>query len=429
MNNSSLLRKVLIAIILLVSLSSAFLYFTFTRGMYAMEEIEYKSVFIKNGTIFSGLNEDEIKTNILIRGESISCLGDDCDIPEDARVIDAEGMYIMPAFMDLGVQFYRASGEDKELSSFQQFLSFTRQRPEVRKNFHLAGISSIRSVGDAPQNILVLREQLSIGKLAGPRLYAAGLMLGIDGGYPLATAYQGNEFMLENGARSLSGPNELQEALEELEDLEVDGFKVVYKSFNGQYPIMEAGIMEEVLKEAEKRNMWASVLTGTNEELRTAVEAGAKLIEGGSEEKLDSNLVKLLAENEVRYLAMLSSLEENPDQLALQKENVQMLYDAGVSIGVASDNKAYQRFGISLQREIELLVEAGIPASEVIKAASLGAAISMKVDDRLGSIEEGKFADILIASGKAWEDISQIKNLQYVIQEGKIVMDQGELVN
>ena len=429
MNDSSLLRKVLIAIILLVSLSSAFFYFTFTRGMYAMEEIEYTSIFIKNGTIFSGLNEEERKTNILVRGESISCLGEDCEIPEDARVIDAEGMFIMPAFMDLGIQFYRASGEDKELSSFQQFLSFTRQRLEVRQNFHLAGITSIRSVGDAPQNILVLREQLAVGKLAGPRLYAAGLMLSIDGGYPLATEYQGNEFMLENGARSLSGPNELREALEELEDLEVDGFKVVYKSFNGKYPIMEAGIMEAVLEEAEKRNMWASVLTGNSEELKVAVEAGAKLIEGGTDQKLDSNLVRLLAENEVNYLPMLSSLEENPSQLAQQIENVKMLYAAGVSIGIASDNRAYQRFGISLQREMELLVEAGIPAAAVLKAASLGAAISLKVDDRLGSIEEGKFADILISSGKAWEDISQAKKLQYVIQEGKIVMEKGQLVN
>ncbi|MDW3647262.1 MAG: amidohydrolase family protein [Bacteroidia bacterium] len=429
MNNSSLLRKVLIAIILLVSLSSAFLYFSFTSGMYAHEEIEYKSVFIKNGTLFSGLNEAEIKTNILIRAESISCIGSDCEAPEDAWLIDAEGMYIMPAFMDLGVQFYRASGEDRELSSFQQFFSFTRQRPEVRKNFHRAGITSIRSVGDAPQNILVLREQLASGKLAGPRIYAAGLMLSIEGAYPLASEYQGNEFMLENGVRSLTGPNELQEAVEELNNLEVDGFKLVFKSFGGKYPIMEAGILEAALKKADERNIWASVLTGNNEELKTAVNAGAKLIEGGSLAKLDTSLVQLLKAQEVSYLPMLSSLEEEEKLLNQQIENVKRLYEAGVSIGLATDNKAYQSFGKSIQREMELLVEAGIPASEVIKAASLGAAIAIKVDDRLGSIEEGKLADILISSGKAWEDISQIKKLQYVIQEGKVIMDKGELIN
>ncbi|MEO1212440.1 MAG: amidohydrolase family protein [Bacteroidota bacterium] len=429
MSNSSLLRKVLIAIILLVSLSSAFLYFTFTSGMYAMEEIEYTSIYIKGGTLFSGLNEEDKKRNILIRAESISCIGDECEIPDEALVIDAEGMYIMPAFMDLGVQFYKASGEDRNSSSFQQFLSFTRQRPDVRKNFHRAGITTIRSVGDAPQNILVLREQLESGKLAGPRLYAAGLMLSVKTGYPLASEYQGNEFMLQNGAKSLTGPNELQEALEELEELEVDGFKLVYKSFDGKYSIMEAGIMQAVLEKANERNLWASVLTGNNEELKTAVEAGAKLIEGGSIEALDSNLVKLLQEKEVTYLPMLSSLEEKTDVLAIQKENVRKLYDAGVSIGLASDNKTYQSFGKSLQREMELLQEAGLAPSEIIKAAGLGAAISIKVDDRLGSIEEGKLADILISSGKAWEDISHVKSLQYVIQDGKLVMDKGKLIN
>ncbi|MEL6256345.1 MAG: amidohydrolase family protein, partial [Bacteroidota bacterium] len=394
-----------------------------------VEEIEYTSIYIKGGTLFSGLNEEDKKRNILIRAESISCIGDECEIPDEALVIDAEGMYIMPAFMDLGVQFYKASGEDRNSSSFQQFLSFTRQRPDVRKNFHRAGITTIRSVGDAPQNILVLREQLESGKLAGPRLYAAGLMLSVKTGYPLASEYQGNEFMLQNGAKSLTGPNELQEALEELEELEVDGFKLVYKSFDGKYSIMEAGIMQAVLEKANERNLWASVLTGNNEELKTAVEAGAKLIEGGSIEALDSNLVKLLQEKEVTYLPMLSSLEEKTDVLAIQKENVRKLYDAGVSIGLASDNKTYQSFGKSLQREMELLQEAGLAPSEIIKAAGLGAAISIKVDDRLGSIEEGKLADILISSGKAWEDISHVKSLQYVIQDGKLVMDKGKLIN
>lgn len=429
MNNPGCLRKILIGIILSVSLSSAIVYFTFTKGMYKGEPAEYTSIFIKNGTLFTGLDVEPSQQNILITKESISCLGADCEVPENARVIDANNLAVLPALTDLGVQFYRASGEDRNASSFEQFLSFTRQRPEVRKNFHRAGISTIRSIGDAPQNILVLRDQLASGKLAGPRLYASGLMISVEGGYPQVTDYQGNDFMLENGVQLIQGPNSISECMEKLQELEVDGLKLVYRSFDKQYPILEFEEMESLIKQGKKLNLWISVLTGSNQEIQEAIEAGAEILEFGTKEAIDSLSILKLVESQAIYLPMLSHLEEDEAALNLQSENVARIYQAGGRIGVASDNRAYQSFGKSLQRELELLVGAGIPAPEVLRMASFGAAMGLKTDDRFGSIEIGKWADIILTEGKPWENISDIKRVQYLIQDGKIVLEKGKIID
>lgn len=428
MNNPGWLRKGLIVLILLISVSSAFLYFTFNSGLYKVEEIEYSSIYLENVWVFTGLNKEIKQSNILIRGEDISCIGQDCDKAEDAVHIDATNLAAMPALADLGVQFYRISGENRGLSSFEQFMSFTRQRPEVRKNFHLAGITNIRSVGDAPQNILVLKDQIENSKLAGPRIYAAGLMITAPGGHPIASEYKGNEFMLSNGVRSLSDAEQIPALLQELSDQKIDGLKIVYRSFGGKYPILPKDILEKLIAAGKEKGFWISVLTGSNEELKEAVNAGAESIEFGTAESLDSSLVALIKEKESLYIPMLSSLEADEKALAQQRENVRKLSEAAAQIGVASDNPPYQRFGVSLQRELELLVEAGIPAEKVLKMASLGAAISLKADDRWGSLEVGKRADILICEGKPWEDISDIKKIKYLIQEGRLVIKKGALV-
>ncbi|MEM6802592.1 MAG: amidohydrolase family protein [Bacteroidota bacterium] len=428
MNNPGWLRKALIVLILIISISSAFLYFAFNKGLYKAPEIEYSSIFIENALVFTGLNREIKQENILIRGEDIACMGKDCEKPEGAIFIDATDLAVMPALSDLGVQFYRISGENRGLSSFEQFISFTRQRPEVRKNFHRAGISNIRSVGDAPQNILVLKEQIESSKLLGPRIYAAGLMITAPGGHPIATEYKGNEFMLNNGVRILQNSKEIPALLADLAGQKIDGLKIVYRSYGGKYPILQTDLLEKLIEAGKEKGFWISVLTGSNQEVRDAVLAGAESIEFGTEESLDSSLVALIKEKESLYIPMLSSLEADEQALSRQMENVRKLIEAGAQIGVASDNPPYQRFGISLQRELELLAQADMPPSEILKMASLGAAISLKADDRWGSLEEGKLADILICEGKPWENISDIKKVQYLIQEGSLIMQKGALV-
>jgi imidazolonepropionase-like amidohydrolase len=95
---------------------------------------------------------------------------------------------------------------------------------------------------------------------------------------------------------------------------------------------------------------------------------------------------------------------------------VKMLYDAGVPIVAGTDAAA----GFALHRELELYVEAGIPAPEVLKIATLGAARVMKRDNELGSIAPGKLADLILIDGNPTQRISDIRRASVVVKDGNL---------
>ncbi len=95
---------------------------------------------------------------------------------------------------------------------------------------------------------------------------------------------------------------------------------------------------------------------------------------------------------------------------------VKMLYDAGVPLVAGTDAMA----GFALHRELELYVAAGIPAGEVLKIATIGAARVMKRDADLGSIAPGKLADVILIDGNPAEHISDIRHASLVVKDGNV---------
>ncbi|MEA2236396.1 MAG: hypothetical protein QOC81_1120 [Thermoanaerobaculia bacterium] len=95
---------------------------------------------------------------------------------------------------------------------------------------------------------------------------------------------------------------------------------------------------------------------------------------------------------------------------------VKTLYDAHIPIVAGTDAMA----GYSLQRELELYVEAGIPPAEVLRIATLGAATVMKHDDQLGTVAPGKLADLDIVDGDPSMNISDLRRVVTVIKDGKV---------
>ena len=93
---------------------------------------------------------------------------------------------------------------------------------------------------------------------------------------------------------------------------------------------------------------------------------------------------------------------------------VRALHDEGIPIVAGTDALA----GFSLARELELYVQAGIPAPEVLRIATIGGARVMKKDSELGSIEAGKLADLLLVDGDPTKRISDVRNVDIVLKDG-----------
>jgi hypothetical protein len=104
------------------------------------------------------------------------------------------------------------------------------------------------------------------------------------------------------------------------------------------------------------------------------------------------------------------------DSFANMERMVKLLYDNGIPIVAGTDGLA----GFALDRELELYVQAGIPAPEVLRIATLGAATVMHRDDRLGSIAPGKLADLDIVDGDPTTNISDIRKVRMVVKDGNV---------
>jgi imidazolonepropionase-like amidohydrolase len=95
---------------------------------------------------------------------------------------------------------------------------------------------------------------------------------------------------------------------------------------------------------------------------------------------------------------------------------IKLLHDSGVTIVAGTDSAP----GFALHRELELYAEAGIPAPEVLKIATLGAARVMKRDAELGSIAPGKLADLILVDGDPASRIGDIRSVSLVVKDGKL---------
>jgi hypothetical protein len=122
--------------------------------------------------------------------------------------------------------------------------------------------------------------------------------------------------------------------------------------------------------------------------------------------------------------ALFKNMGEDPAQaaklqpiIASMKKMVKVLYDAGVPI-VAGTDMGFP--GYSVDRELELYVEAGLTPLQAIKTATITPATVMSLDKNTGSIEVGKQADLIIVDGDPLKNISEIRKVSVVIKEGRI---------
>ena len=111
-------------------------------------------------------------------------------------------------------------------------------------------------------------------------------------------------------------------------------------------------------------------------------------------------------------------------------EMVHRFYDGGVHLAVGTDvGMPWITPGVSFHRELELLAEAGIPASDVISLATINGAETVRADDTLGTIEPGKVADLVILRGSPIENIRNTRSIEAVYKGGQRFEPQALLSN
>lgn len=422
---------------------------------------------IKGARIIDGTGRAPLENGVVVvEGERITSVfrAGERPVPARARVIDAAGKTVLPGLIDAHIH----SGGSAGASVSEIEHTPWRERRDL-KAYLYAGVTTVKSLGDDQKNMLDLREQERAGKLVSPRIFAVGKVFTAPGGHPATTTFaRAPAFVVEGAVNQVETEEAARAAVRAQAEARVDGVKAIYEGGSASRPLpkLKAEILRALIAEARGAGLKVSVHCDTGQDVRDAVLSGADGIEHADQNELQDDTLRLMAERGVFYTPTLAVFDANyrrlsggaqaDDPLArasvipeildglkqararmdekaakeaagrileryeVARVNVRRAAAAGVRIVAGTDAGNPAVFhGPALHRELELLTEAGLKPVAAVAAATGNAAAYLGAADRLGSIEPGKLADLLIVDGDPSVDIGATRKVWMVFKGGR----------
>ena len=416
------MKKFMFYLIIVIILIASALMFTYHNSLYVWENPQ-QNMWITNGQLFDATSEKAINNpGILIEKGKISCIGSSCKIPQEITNIDATGKSILPGLIDLHGHILSGKAEGNEQSIPEMIWDQLRFLPSVRRELIAAGITSYRSLGDVMPGIFKFKQAINEQSIAGPRLFIAGPIFTVKGGHPTKDR-RIPSWVVERMTIQSDDPIYVKKEIAKLAKQGIDGIKVVYQSHTNKegvitMPRISKETLHAITSEAKKHGLWVAVHTGTPEETQEAIEAGITTIEHGIRHGnlIQSKTMTKIVENNIVYVPTLG--REPKGHL-----NIATLNQSNILLGVGTDSPVEMLNGNSYRNELSRMVDAGMSDAKAIISATRNGALALGKSKELGTIEVGKFADILIVDGQPWNDITQLNNIEMVILSGRIAMD------
>lgn len=393
---------------------------------------------------------------VIIDGDTIAYAGPGKKVERapDKTVIDCSGKTILPGLFDAHIHLGGSSS-----------IGYVHV-DETRKlcAFLYAGVTSVFDLGGLPDWIFGLRDAEKKNDHGSPRIFAVG---------PLFTCPKGHG--TEYGVPMAVTPTtekEAREGVKKLIEAEPECIKIIYEKGSERMPSLSYQLMEAIIDEAHKNDFPVVTHIITFEQAKDALKAGTDgLAHMVSDREVSGEFLDEMRQKSVFCIPTLTVFEslsggmmaitEHQDKplmtngvsreiiaalvktkampgmkdrlkawresLSYAMKNVKKMSDSGIKLAVGTDagNPAVF-FGPSVHREMELMVEAGISPADAIEAATRNAAEIVGQEERLGTISEGKLADILVVNGNPLENIQDTQDIFMVIKNGKI-LDRQEL--
>lgn len=407
---------------------------------------------VKNGRVIDGQGKQPLDKGIVVfEGNALVFVGEENDysLSGDEEVIDAQGGSILPGFIDTHVHvMMEYEAIQKRLESPFSF-KFYQAAQYMRKTLD-AGITSVR---DALGADLGVKKAVEEGLISGPRLQLSINALTITGGHGdgYTTSGQTVELLQADYPGMPDGRADgVEEVRKKVREMLRAGAEVIKVHATGgvlsatDHPEFTQFSLEElkvIVEEAQfRKGIKVMAHAQGAEGIKQAVRAGIHSIEHGI--FLDDEAVELMKEHGTFLVPTLlapvsvlelakesgmpdSAVEKSKEVIEIHKESVAKAYKAGVKIAMGTD-AGVMPHGLNL-RELELMTEVGMSPMEAIVATTRTAAECLGWQDKVGTLEKGKLADIVVVKGNPLEDISSLSdntNIQLVIKDGKIEKNQ-----
>jgi len=387
------------------------------------------------GRIFVGNGMMIENGSVLVENDRIVKVADEeISLPDDARRIPLDGNTLMPGFIDCHVHLCLDASLDPIGASAQESDHLlTLKGADFARKTLMAGITSVRDMGGKNGVDLSLRDAIETGIVPGPRVLASGLMICMTGGHGWQMG------------READGPDEVRKAVREQLKRGVDLIKLMATGgilTPGVEPA-SAQLTENELRagieEAHKAGRKTATHAQGNQGIRNAVRAGIDSVEHGF--YMDEEIVELMKEKGTAFIPTLSiytagqrAVETGIPQSLVDEyigkakgshlRSVRMAREAGVLVAMGTDAGTPFNFHGGNLSELLHLVEMGYSRDEALQAGT-GIAARVLGREDLGSVEEGKLADLIIVQGDPLTDIdlTNEKRIQTVMKGGQIFKD------
>lgn len=261
------------------------------------------------------------------------------------------------------------------------------------------------------------------------------------GGHPIDTVYSGNEGVGDNACIVCCENTDIDAEVKALADAGVDWIKAFLSTMNKMnypHPVPRlsretlAAITEAAHKYGKPVMLHVENPADVNEALEIGVDSIEHLIGVGSTcFEISDALRNKLRDSKTFVVPTLSSIKAHDGMIQGAepvyphlKKAIKKLADAGVSLAVGCDSGVpFLPYGECVHIEMELLVSAGLMPMEAICAATGGNAKLFRMDDKLGTVQAGKIADLVVLGADPLTDIRNTRQILLVIKEGRIMID------
>ncbi len=358
----------------------------------------------------------------------------------DITVIDLKDRFVLPGLMDMHVHLQGELGPAND----REALKMSPQQIEMRSVMYamrtlLAGFTTVRDVGSSSQEMYALRDGINKGWVDGPRIIAAG-GVGITGGHADISGVKPQLMDMFTSENVCNGPYDCRRATRNAIKYGADLIKitstggVLTDRATGTGQQMEMDELREVVRAAKRMGKKVASHAHQEDGIIAALEAGVDSIEHGTYagpeaiklfKKTGAYLVPtLLAGETVVQMARHSDFMSNAIKAKAirtgsdMQGNFKKVYKAGVKIAYGTDS-GVSKHGINA-REAVLMVQAGMPEMEVIKSATVNAADLLDMTASIGTIEAGKFADIIAVDASPLNNIEELLDVDFVMKGGKV---------
>jgi len=415
-----------------------------------IESQERPFLLFKGGKILTGRpGEVLLGSTLFVEGAKIAFIGNEEDIPknkrEKATIISLEGYTLMPGLIDCHVHFWGARTLDYlHRALVPDELNMIRAVKDVESLIE-AGFTTVREAGG--NKSIFLRKAIEEGTIKGPRILTAHKAICITGGhYDLHFLPLDQVRMMKGNFRLADGVDDCRKAVREQLREGADFIKICttggIMSMRGhpkevQFSSDELrAIVEESHDHGKRVAAHAQGLNG----IISAVGAGVDTIEHGTflDEVTADQMVKrgifLVPTLSIMYKIATEGAEYGMSPWALKKgeelnkvatDTFRLAKQRGVRITCGTDFSGAppMRYGENAV-ELSLMVQAGMSTSEAISSATQVAAEALGLGEQTGTLEKGKWADLLVIEGNPLEDISILlerSRIRMVVKEGCVL--------